>query len=479
MTAYYNEFDPFAAEWLRTLIHAGHIAPGVVDERPMQEVDSDDLKEFTQCHFFAGIGGWSYALRLAGWPDDRPVWTGSPPCQPFSSAGRRLGKDDERHLAPHFLELVAAVRPPVLFGEQVAAAINKDAWLDDLLDELEREGYATGAAVLPACGVGAPHIRQRLWFVAERVGDTSGKGLQKRIGDRGLQQEEVGAFQGQTFERRGNASRLARSDQQQRNGSWDTGQAGRHEPTDGGTVGGMAEERTWVRPELSVSNIERPCPTNGHWRAADWLFSRDGKWRPVSPFPQPLVDGSAESLGRVCDSRIREIEEEINAATMEAKGERDEILRDLRLSLAAEAKQSWTPGRLPGLHETPFLLAFLRQLTKQGWGISERLPVSGEKASQGSARGVRADNGAARPPCQRGLEGQPTGKHTDLVRILSSILARHTQEAWGIGYQAYAETCFVLADGATARVGRLRGYGNAIVPQVAAEVIAAYMDTKA
>ena len=177
--AYYNEHDPHAAAWLRELIARGLIPDGDVDERDVRDVQAADLRGYCQHHFFAGIGGWAYALRLAGWPDDRPVLTGSPPCQPFSAAGKQLGVKDDRHLAPHFLALVAAIRPPWVFGEQVAAAVNKENWLDDLLDELENQGYTTGAAVLPACGIGAPHIRQRLWFTAQRVGNAQCKGLQR------------------------------------------------------------------------------------------------------------------------------------------------------------------------------------------------------------------------------------------------------------------------------------------------------------
>jgi len=91
VTAYYNEIDPFAAQWLRNLIAAGHIAPGIVDERSIEDVIPEELEVYTQCHFFAGIGGWSYALRLAGWPDDKKVWTGSCPCQAFSNAGKGGG----------------------------------------------------------------------------------------------------------------------------------------------------------------------------------------------------------------------------------------------------------------------------------------------------------------------------------------------------------------------------------------------------
>lgn len=140
MPAYYNEFKPEAAHMLRQLIRYGLIAAGDVDERSITEVKANDLKSYTQCHFFAGIGGWSVALRLAGWDDDRPVWTGSCPCQPFSSAGKQKGKNDERHLWPVWFRLIAECRPAIIFGEQVAAAITH-GWWDDVANDLESEGY--------------------------------------------------------------------------------------------------------------------------------------------------------------------------------------------------------------------------------------------------------------------------------------------------------------------------------------------------
>lgn len=183
MAAYYNEIEPFAALWLRNLIAAGHIAAGDVDTRSIIEVKPDDLRGYTQCHFFAGIGGWSAGLRLAGWPDDRPVWTGSCPCQPFSTAGEQRGSDDVRHLWPTFFRLIAECSPATVFGEQVAGAAGL-AWLDHVCADLEGSGYAAAAAIVPACGVGAPHRRDRLWWAAHA--NTNGDRLEAHTDQDGV-----------------------------------------------------------------------------------------------------------------------------------------------------------------------------------------------------------------------------------------------------------------------------------------------------
>ena len=182
MAAYYNEIEPYAAQWLRNLIAAGHIAPGDVDERSIKEVKADDLKGYKQCHFFAGIGGWSIALRQAGWDDARSVWTGSCPCQPFSSAGRQKGFADERHLWPNFYQLIAECGPPNVFGEQVASKLGRE-WLAGVRADLEILGYACGAADLCAAGVGAPHIRQRLYWCADALRTEWGPSPEGRLDD--------------------------------------------------------------------------------------------------------------------------------------------------------------------------------------------------------------------------------------------------------------------------------------------------------
>ena len=364
MVSYYNEIDPYAAQWLRNLIANKLIADGDVDERSIRDVAAADLRSYTQCHFFAGIGVWSYALRLAGWPDDRPVWTGSCPCQPFSAAGKGKGFDDDRHLWPEFYRLIAERRPPVVFGEQVAS---KDGlgWLDTVCADMEASGYAIGAADLCAAGIGAPHIRQRLWFVGERLDDTAGaRHVGALAGAEGEARDEArlrvsgeGCGSGGLANTPLNGRRQGVEDGGGlRSGDSAQGTAGRP-AIDSNVSGGLADAKGArpshrgagaIQPVTAVSGgadggLEHASsvgrewgqapapghdddgsarggaegqhgaglagphrlhqdgarPTDGHWRDADWLFCRDGKWRPVEPGTFPLAHGAPARVGRL------------------------------------------------------------------------------------------------------------------------------------------------------------------------------------
>lgn len=170
--AYYNEIDPFACEWLRNLIEAGHIPAGDVDERDIRSVQPDDLAGYGQKHLFAGLGGFAHACRLAGLPDDFDVLTGGFPCQPFSVAGRQLAQSDDRHLWPEMCRLVASLRPAWVLGENVAGLVGLA--LDGVCADLETDGFACRAVIIPACAVDAPHRRDRVWIIAKVVDDAAG-----------------------------------------------------------------------------------------------------------------------------------------------------------------------------------------------------------------------------------------------------------------------------------------------------------------
>ncbi|MCA8267421.1 DNA cytosine methyltransferase [Burkholderia vietnamiensis] len=244
--AYYNEHNKFKAQTLRNLMDAGLIAPGDVDERSIEDVRPDDLHGYTQCHFFAGIGVWSRALRLAGWDDERPVWTASCPCQPFSTAGKGAGFDDERHLWPALFWLIEQSAPIVVLGEQVASS-HAEAWLDLVSTDMEAVGFAFGSTAFPAAGVGAPHPRERTYWCA--VG-----GLADAHRDR--------------YE------------------AW------RKTPAPLG-YRGSAYAESWP------AGYNEHGAVNGFWRDADWCACTDGKWRPTEPTSFPLVDGSAPAVGRL------------------------------------------------------------------------------------------------------------------------------------------------------------------------------------
>ena len=355
---YYNEFDSQAAQWLRNLIAAGLIPDGDVDERSIEDVTPNELRGYTQCHFFAGIAGWSLALDLAGWPRDRPVWTGSCPCQPFSAAGKGDGFKDERHLWPAFQHLIAQCRPPVVFGEQVASKAT-DAWVDLVHADLENMDYTFGCIPFSAASIGAPHIRDRNYWVADandsrlegrqRVQQRSDKRLagaggmargladtdswkrdglaivewNERIGDDAGRSQECGKPQPLgDFRRLADANIIAGRQGSQVNGGRDSrGDAESRAGSGSGVVfDGMADttgagrrperqdgDATHIMGPISAGQAESgrigatddSGPLHGFWRNADWIFCRDGKWRPVEPGTFPLAHGVSARVVRL------------------------------------------------------------------------------------------------------------------------------------------------------------------------------------
>ena len=354
MTHYYNEFDPFASKWLRKLFPAAE-----VDARSIEYVEPEDLVHKRRCHFFAGIGGWELALQLAGWPEDQEVWTGSCPCQPFSVAGAGEGEADERHLWPEFFRLIAERRPAIVFGEQVANAVGH-GWLDGVFADLEGQNYACGAVVLGAHSAGAPHIRQRLFWVADSCSTECG--------------------------RRGESSRE-------------------------------------YRGTLHASNrcgTGRQADADG-WNSENGDLQRSGEQR-----QQSQDGGSVLGMGDSQSGRLG-----INGSASGSCGHVDES------------------GPAIGLADS--IGARLERFTRDVAGRNQP-----GRIDQGSYRPTTTSNAITAWDAFSLIECSD-GKPRRIPPIESGI--------------------FPLADGVPNRVGRLRGYGNAIVPQVAAMFIRAFMDT--
>ena len=184
---------------------------------------------------FSGIGGFDLAAEWMGWtnvfhcewnefgqrvlkhywPDaisygditktdftvhrgDIDILTGGFPCQPYSMAGKRKGKEDERHLWPEMLRVIREIKPTWVVGENVFGITNWDGGVvfNEVQAELEAEGYEVQPYVLPACAVNAPHRRDRVWFVAHT--DISGTEQQLRTNGNGEEKDERRAEQSQS-----------------------------------------------------------------------------------------------------------------------------------------------------------------------------------------------------------------------------------------------------------------------------------------
>ena len=349
---YFNENDQFAARWI------GNIYPqATVDKRSISDVQGSDTNGFDRCHFFGGIAGWEYALQLAGWPEGRQVWTGSCPCQPFSICGKGEGEKDKRHLWPEFLRLIQEQRPPVVFGEQVASPDGRK-WLAGVRADLESVGYTVGSADLCAAGVGAPHIRQRLYWVAfsdserfdwwqdspesaeqvDAIEVEAGRSAGGMVygGSEGLegyawhgsQRNEPGwhganpcgsVAKASTDGRLGNTDwtvvrpeppagmQSLHEEHSERGGLWDTPEQPRERQP--GSIPG-AEEKVGSQWELD-GNLhlgsehagsgmgQRSRQADSFWGTADWIFCRDGKWRRVESGTFPLSSRVPARMGRI------------------------------------------------------------------------------------------------------------------------------------------------------------------------------------
>lgn len=272
MAHYYNENDPKVSKWLKELVEKGFLPYGDVDTRSILDVDAVDLRPYQQCHFFAGIGGWSLALQLAQWPEERLVWTASLPCQPFSGAGRKKREQDERHLWPKFYEIVQQLHPPTIFGEQVSSKAALP-WWDNVQSDLENADYAATAFDLCAAGVGAPHLRQRLYWVAD-------SNLHEH------NQSQSGSLRKKYHSKKWRKSLRY------------TGRTTIPYTSDSEGESQPVSETQGFPDNCRVSEASDIPSLPSPWDGVNWIKCRDGQIRPVKPSILPMVDGISSRMGR-------------------------------------------------------------------------------------------------------------------------------------------------------------------------------------
>ena len=407
MAVYYNEWDPFMAQWLRKLIEAGHLPPGDVDERDIREITPDDLKGYTQHHFFAGVGGWSEALFLAGWPADRPVWTGSCPCQPFSTAGKGLGEKDERHLWPVWFQLIRKCQPSTVFGEQVASKAGRE-WLSGVRTDLETVGYAVGAADLCAASVGSPQIRQRLWW----MGIANGEGSQSR--------QQTAAPMGH-----GNPPVPTSND-----------------------VGGLpkSDSNRTQRGEKD-SGGEAGCETGG---VSDASIGRNRAYDGQSGAgTQPQIPaGGHDLLGGISDSESKQMGD-----SRQPREGTDTVSGISDADSSGSSSQQGDDGEVCSISETECQPEHSPIVPRRSCTVSRLRDTESER------RYRREDTSE-----QAGWTSTEESGYWSYFDIIPYQDGEDRRVEPGT---------FPLAHGVPNRVGRLRGYGNAIVPQVAAVFIRA------
>lgn len=345
---YYNEWDKDAAAWLRELKRAGLIPDGDIDERSITDVKAHELTGYTQCHFFAGIGGWPLAFQLAGIDPSENADSGSCPCQPFSGTGKQMGFADPRHLWPTLRRIENRRRAAKVYGEQVASKLGRE-WLSRVFSDLEIMGYAGSGADLCSAGVGAPNIRQRLYWFADRMEYAAGDGRIERGAKSSGRGVAGGCGSGGVAEPdRRQLDRFADGEGRQRNRSQAGRQQGDGELESGGDVGGVgyamragsfsasqsgahpSETSRGARDGVSSgssptrrlgyadharregriirwnggyqraageTSVAGPATFGGFWGVADLVFCRDEKWRRIESGSFPLVNGIPSRVG--------------------------------------------------------------------------------------------------------------------------------------------------------------------------------------
>lgn len=442
------------------------------------------------CHFFAGVGGWPYALRLAGWPDERPVWTGSCPCQPYSSAGKGKGDQDDRNLWPDFFRLIRECRPECVIGEQVENAIGH-GWLDGISADLEGEKYAVGSVVLGAHSAGAPHIRQRLYWVAKSNRERhnwreNSAGASRPVEHR---QTETGFRDSWMAESRcggvrGSGQQLGR----EASGVCGTARQQRVRPDNwnGGNIGSVADSENNGTPNdgwPEESDAERDGSTDG-------LANGESRHESWPRKPGQVIGRSDRGCGSDCglaNSNQPEFQR-IASAGEQPVNECDGRTCERLGNANAQGHQGAGPGRgSPEVEGIGASAVDPRGAVATGGlehpDVGGRRPQGYASIESGGSDRTNSWSDFYVIPCRDGKARRVGRGLFPLANGIPRELGPARTLLEGMEYspkeirRMLRRPRSLLALAGKCRTGRLKGYGNAIVPELAAEFVRAFMET--
>lgn len=370
------------------------------------------------------------------------------PCQPHSVAGARKGREDERHLWPEYARIVREVRPRWVLAENVPGLRTTAA--DEVLSDLDAEGYSCWPLVVGADDVGAPHRRKRVWIVGhasrgssgrsryadglpiarvgstgagEALGDPTGPGLARQRADAGEPQEPEHRHAGDPTLLRGWPARLGE------------------------------QQREWEAPRLAYG-------TSGEVRSTRLARSSTDSRQPESGLGAPVAWWSRWLASR----RNLSILEVLNARGRKRRAWEDVL--ELWNRLSPEEVSECVGGCLSLPAQEVLLPYLLRAASLQGQSRSRKgdAPQQSKEVARPNMRSLRDDEPAPCPPCGSGLHEQRSEEHSDTLQAMSRLLAQHARADWKKYRRAYA-----LAVSGNRRA-QLQALGNGVVPQVVAEV---------